>query len=194
MNEISTIIINLKVLKELNISFDDYISLIKFYLFNQLPTNLEELIDKGFIVNISNRYIIVHKIRRILLDNLLDNSKGEKEVNTTDNITKEVKSRLNEFRLKWRDATNNRKPGIMGSKKACEEKLIQWMKENPEYSFDQVLAAADLYLDSVENIKYIQRADYFISKKEGTTVSSRLSAFIDEIDVYQPGQWNNELL
>jgi hypothetical protein len=62
--------------------------------------------------------------------------------------------------------------------------MIRWIKNNPQYTFEDILKAADLYIESLDgNYKYLQRADYFIYKKEGKEESSRLSAFIEEINI-----------
>lgn len=92
-------------------------------------------------------------------------------------INSEVASRINEYRHLWKGL----KPGSMGSKKGCSQKLSRWMRENPEYSFDDILKAASLYIATVNNVRYLQQADYFIFKQDtNKEESSRLSAFIEE--------------
>ena len=54
------------------------------------------------------------------------------------------------------------------------------MSENPNYSKDDILKAARIYIKSLDNYQYLQQADYFIFKKDGKDENSRLSAFIDE--------------
>jgi|TARA_R110000851_G_scaffold41665_1_gene104382 hypothetical protein len=85
----------------------------------------------------------------------------------------------------------------MGDPKSCKQKLTRWMKENPEYSFDQVLEAVDLYLATEgANTTYLQNAQYFIFKQNAQREeSSRLSAFIDELgnkSIIQ-GDWTSNI-
>jgi len=83
----------------------------------------------------------------------------------------------------------------MGSQKSCEMKLTRWMKENSEYSFDDILKAVDIYLESLNgDYRFLQRADYFVFKQENNREeSSRLSAYIDEIGITQSGDWTTTL-
>lgn len=72
-----------------------------------------------------------------------------------------------------------------GSLKACIEKMHTFMKEHPEYTEETILKAAQLYIESEannNNYKYLQRADYIISKQEGgKTKASRLEIFCEEV-------------
>lgn len=107
-------------------------------------------------------------------------TKTEKKVVKTNlTIVNEANSFIAEFRNKWHGA----KAGAMGSKQACLHKMTRWMKENPEVTPEQILAAADLYISTEgKKSRYLQRADYFIYKQESDkTAASRLSAFVDEI-------------
>ena len=83
----------------------------------------------------------------------------------------------------------------MGSEKSCKEKLNRWMKENPKYSFEDILKASDLYLATEgANVKFLQRADYFIFKQDSyKNEMSRLSAFIDEININHVQDWTSNL-
>ena len=196
MSKIDKIIIDLSVLESLNISFDHYVSLIKLYVFHELPHNVDELIDAGYVKNIGSRYIITANLRRNIYEHLLHQGSPVKEKGEEEIVRETIVDRIDEYRTKWKEATHGRKPGIMGSRQSCLDKMTQWMKENPNYTFDQILKAADLYLSSVDNIKYIQRADYFISKKDSGIITSRLSAYIDEIEDIDTvdTNWTNELL
>ena len=102
-------------------------------------------------------------------------------------------TRIPEYRGIWKGL----QLGSMGSAKACKEKLARWMEENPEYTFDQILEAAKLYIESLRgDYRYLQRADYFIYKQENNREeSSRLSAFIDEVDngATSQGDWTTKL-
>jgi hypothetical protein len=195
MSKVDKIIIDLKALERINLSFEHYVSLVQLYIFKRVPYNIEELIKQEYVIKIGNKYIIAAHIRRLIYDNLIREGTELKDIPEEVVARETIVDRIDEYRSKWKEATHGRKPGIMGTKRACLDKMTQWMKENPEYTFDQILKAADLYLESVDNIKYVQRADYFISKKENGIISSRLSAFIEEVEDDTPlGNWTNELL
>ena len=71
----------------------------------------------------------------------------------------------------------------MGSPGACKEKMLRWMGENPNYTKEDILKAAKIYINSLNNYQYLQAAHYFIYKKDGKEEDSRLSAFIEEKEV-----------
>lgn len=106
-------------------------------------------------------------------------------------IIAEVVERINEYRNKW----SGLKAGSMGDKQSCIEKLSRWMEVNPEYSFEDILKAADVYLNTEgTNLTYLQRADYFIYKQDvNKDEVSRLSAFIDEIGTDVNSDWTSHL-
>jgi len=69
--------------------------------------------------------------------------------------------------------------------------------ENPEYTFEQILNASELYINTEgRNTRYLQRADYFIFKQDvHKGEASRLSAFIDELDeIPTNGDWTSTLI
>jgi len=109
--------------------------------------------------------------------------------NISREIADTINSRFNEFRNKFKGL----KLGSMGAPKSCREKLYRWWVENPEYSFDDILKASDIYIQSLQgDYRFLQRADYFIYKKEGKEESSRLSAFIDELE-HSNNDWTSKL-
>ena len=111
---------------------------------------------------------------------------------STRTIEEIVSSRVKEFRAIW----SGLKPGSMGDPKACKVKLIKWMKENPEYDFDEILDASRAYIGSLDNYNYLQRADYFIYKQESNKTNvSRLSSFIGEKgEDTDTGDWTTNLI
>lgn len=76
--------------------------------------------------------------------------------------------------------------GKKGDKQSCIKKMHLFMKQYPQYNEDIILKAAQLYIQSESknnNFKYLQRADYVISKQEaqGKIVGSRLATFCEEV-------------
>ena len=187
------LLINEKILSKNDLDVDDIVFLYKNYdkltkLVNT-PSNLKfisKLSEKGFLLfTIQNDYIlpILEKDAVKLLKTLMI------EVNDS-NYIKGIEEIAKNLRNKWKGL----KAGSMGSPDAIKEKLNKWMVSNPEYTPEQIYKAADLYLSKEgSNIKYLQRADYFVYKTENGITNSRLSAYIDEIDDFEEDGWTNEL-
>ena len=151
--------------------------------------------EKGFIkIKEDEEYnIILREKTKLLIEFLeiesLDPVKKNKVIKKSARVvTNEVLNFIEEFRSKWKGL----KPGAMGGFESCKEKLIRWMQNNPRYDFQQILKAADIYINSVNNMQYLQQADFFVYKKEGKDEHSRLSAFIDEIETKSEG-WTSTL-
>ena len=90
---------------------------------------------------------------------------------------------FDEFIEEYRNLWKGLKVGSMGSPMACKEKMLRWMGENPNYTKEDILKAAKIYINSLNNYQYLQAAHYFIYKKDGKEEDSRLSAFIEEKEV-----------
>lgn len=158
--------------------------------------DLKELEDKN-LIKIGKSSTVIRKEGRDLLDKFTTESiEGEdtksdaQKIRSTKSIEEEVGDRIVEYRNIWRGLA----PGAMGDPKACRDKLIRWMKENPEYGFEDILKAAEAYIDSLESYRYLQRADYFIYKQErNKTEVSRLSSFIGE-EGGSSGDWTSNLV
>lgn len=92
-----------------------------------------------------------------------------------------VSYRLHEYRDKWKGLF----VGSMGSGSAVRDKIIRWLKENKDYTFDDILKATDYWIHykgkEVDDPAFLGQADYFIYKqqKDGTEIS-RLSSVIEE--------------
>ena len=196
-----SLILDFKVLKEQDITIEEFLKLYSVYSKETIylvPDMLDlEKLEKNLFIKIINNKIYLREKTIKLIDFLTIetdysfNTQKKKTVNKSKRvISQEINDRVNEFRSKWKGL----KPGSMGSLKSCKEKLSRWMKENPEYSFDDILKAADLYLGTEgANLRFLQRADYFIFKQDSHREEmSRLSAFIDEIDVNEE-DWTTNL-
>ena len=84
----------------------------------------------------------------------------------------------------YRAVFKNKKAGAMGSRKSCIDKMTKFVAEYPEYSDRElIISAATRYVNTerVSNYRYLQRADYVISKKDSDSVTSRLAACCEEV-------------
>lgn len=185
-------ILDFNLLAEHNLSVEEFLVLINLSE-NKNSNLLTTLEEKQFIKIIDNE-ILLRQNGKLLLELItiekvnvkspkINIKKSERVINN------ELDSFIEEFRNKWKGL----KPGSMGSLSACKDKMKRWMFENPQYNAEQILKAADVYLNSLNNYTYLQQADYFIYKKDAHGESSRLSAFIDEIDSFIADDWTSKL-
>jgi hypothetical protein len=181
------LILNFDILSKNNITIEEFLFLYKIYFnkkYNDENINKQKL-EKKLLLKSTEQYNILLRRGKELIESQLIEDTNLPEVPIYD----EVDNFVEEFRKKWKGIA----PGLMGSAKACRQNLTTWMNENPEYTKDEILKAADMYLRQQNNPKYIQRADYFIRKVEKGVITSRLSAYIDEIDSYTEENWTNNL-
>lgn len=72
-----------------------------------------------------------------------------------------------------------------GDKSGCISKMKKFFSQNPEVRKVDILEAANRYIlpfkNNVENKKYMQRADYFISKVMDGAKGSRLEQYLEII-------------
>jgi hypothetical protein len=193
--------IDLSVLVEYQVTINECMSLIKIYRdddfnFDDTGVDYEKLQTEKFIKIIKNQdenhYILRQKgndfIESVIgHDITIKAAKKKKNKVNVDLIT-----RLPEFRAQWKGL----RPGSMGSLQSCKDKLTRWMAENPDYTMDEIIGAAEAYINSLNgDYRFLQRADYFIYKQENNREeSSRLSAFIDEIGMNtSQGDWTTKL-
>lgn len=205
--ENNSLIINFKLLEEININISEFLFISNMYFKDEIdiPYNnidTEKLQQQQYIKKIrdNNEDIIILRSKSIELiestyvntEISLNNKKATKVSKSKRFINNEVDERAIEFRNKWKGL----RPGSMGSLKSCKQKLSRWMKENPEFSFDEILKAVDMYMDSgvLNDVRFLQRADYFIFKQNvNKEEQSSLSAYIEEIDSYTPDSWTTKL-
>jgi hypothetical protein len=179
-------ILDFNLLAEHNLSIDEFLVLIHLndVLYNNSINVLKPLEEKQFIKIISDEKSILREkgklfIELISIEKLSSIKNNKQSVKSDRLINIELNSFINDFRNKFKGL----KPGSMGSEASCKMKMYRWMKENPSYTPEQILKAADIYIKSLNNYQYLQRADYFIYKKDGKDESSGLAAYIDEIEV-----------
>lgn len=180
------LIIDFDLLEKEKITVDQFLFLYKLYLNSKhnvdddlLKTNLTK---KLLIKCINPTFNLLLNRGKEFVESHIIKDKSKKKVVTFDDIDKFLNE---EYRVKWKDLG----PGLMGSLKSCRENLSRWMKENPQYTFDDISKAADMYLQQQNNVRYIQRADYFIRKIIKGVEHSRLSEYIEQLDNFTDENW-----
>lgn len=192
-------ILDFNILAEQNISLKEFLTLLKIYdsdiefeIENNVKNSLQQ---KQYIKLINNESeIILREKGKLLLEFLLIESLNS--VNNQKKIKKSSRAiniELEDFVKKYRQLWKGLKVGSMGDENSCKEKLFRWMSENPKYSKEDIYKAAQIYLKTIDSYKYLQRADYFIYKKEGQEEMSRLSAYIEEIDSNLNDDWTTTI-
>ncbi len=192
MNEKLALILDFNYLEESNLSLIEFLTILKIQYddiqFDVHDDVLENLQDKQFIKIIKDTkndiQLILREKSKLLIENLLVdglNSKKDKKINKKS--SRIINHGFDEFVEDYRKLWKGLKVGSMGSHNACAEKLSRWLRENTQYTKEDILKAARIYINSLDNYQYLQQADYFIYKKDVFGESSRLSAFIDETEV-----------
>ena len=185
-------ILDLNFLKEQNLSIIEFITLLQL---NEIDTGLQldldilhNLQEKQFVKLIIDKFgtnTIIREKSKLLLDFLsiessYSNYKEKKIIKKSNRVINEG---FDEFIEEYRNLWKGLKVGSMGSPMACKEKMLRWMGENPNYTKEDILKAAKIYINSLNNYQYLQAAHYFIYKKDGKEEDSRLSAFVEEKEV-----------
>ena len=185
-------ILDLNFLKEQNLSVIEFVTLLQL---NEIDTGLQldldilhNLQEKQFVKLIIDKFgtnTIIREKSKLLLDFLsIESSYSDyKSKKVVKKSTRIISEGFDEFIEEYRNLWKGLKVGSMGSPMACKEKMLRWMGENPNYSKEDILKAARIYINSLNNYQYLQAAHYFIYKKDGKEEDSRLSAFVEEKEV-----------
>lgn len=191
-------ILDYSILAEYDISINEFIFILSEYRQEKIEYSeelLNSLQNKQFIkINKEENTIILREKSKLLIEFLqienIESAKNKKVVKKSSRfINNELDGFVDEYRKLWKGL----KVGSMGSESSCKEKLYKWMTEHPKYSKEDILKASKIYLKSVDNYQFLQQADYFIYKKDAFGESSRLSAFIDEIENDVHEDWTTNL-
>lgn len=202
MNEKLALILDFDFLESSNLSLIEFITLLKInYKEIELEIDNNVLIslqEKQFIKIVKDEneeIIILREKSKLLIDFLLIEglNDGYKEKKVVKKSSRSINDGFEEFITQYRNLFKGLKVGSMGSHNSCSDKLSRWLKENPQYSKEDILKAAKIYINSLDNYQYLQQADYFIYKKDAHGESSRLSAFIDETEVNNNTDWTSRL-
>lgn len=182
-------ILDLDLLNEQALTIEEFVALVSLHSGTVSQDGYTSLQEKQF-VKITDDEIILREKGKLFIE-LISIDRRSTSRRVVKELPLEVETFASEFRSLWK----GKKPGSMGSLISCTHKLHRWMLENPTYTKDEILRAAKLYLNTLDNNVYLQRADYFIYKVEATgQENSRLSAFIEEIDDKPVEDWTNQLI
>lgn len=133
------------------------------------------LIGNGYIINnnIENESIFLSKLE-ITIDGVL-------LLKDCLNIDKVNLQLIKGSELNWIDEYYNIFPKgvrtsgyfVKGDKKSCEKKLIKFLKENPAYNKEIIIAATTRYVSDMKNrgYSYMQTAAYFIEKNGNSALA-----------------------
>jgi len=185
--------IDLELLKSNNVTLVQFVTLINIYNnetdFGGIDYNLVllPLQDRSFIKIIKDdklkQLYILREKGKLFIEKFISNNEPNVQHFKTENypvILKNSKESFDDFVNEYRGLFKGLKPGSQGNLQSIKEKLTKWLKSNPDKTKEDIIRATKLYIHSVDNLKYLQQADYFIYKKDANGIRSRLSDFIDE--------------
>lgn len=201
MSEKLALILDFDVLEQNELSLIEFMTLLKLN-HNEIDLDINDnvlnsLQNKQFIKIVKDNeenVTIIREKSKLLIDFLLIEglNSNYKDKKITKKSSRSINEGFEEFITEYRMLWKGLKVGSMGSHNSCFDKLSRWLKENTQYSKEDVLKAAKIYINSLDNYQYLQQADYFIYKKDAHGESSRLSAFIDETEVNNT-DWTSKL-
>ena len=191
-------LINKEILEVNKITYEEFVMLLSvvegFEYFDDTKI-LKSLEEKNFLKVRTNTVIIRDKTKKFLNSISKDvDIVGTKVEIITKRTQREVNDEVNERVQEYRNVFKGHKAGSMGSVTACKNNLSEFLKRNTQYNLDDVIKAAKLYINTVNDFTYLQRADYFIYKQDkNKNVTSTLEAFIDEEADETNKEWTTNL-
>lgn len=133
------------------------------------------------------RYAYIRKIDPDLsyvvndsLNNLEITEKG-KFVRIEGEIPKAKAEGVNQWIMDYRLLFKGVKPKSMGDPKACEDNMKWFLRSYPQYTKEDIIAAAKSHIEENRNKPiYTRRADYFIKKMDANkAITSDLLMYLD---------------
>lgn len=166
-------------LRELGIKDPDAANLYIFCLGNDINTNLIR-IESDDINIIWNKKLVTKEI-------LEDSAKYT--IHTERPAVVEIKSKdseIDSFIKEYRNLFKGLKNEAIGIKALVKTNLLEFLKNNSQYTLEDIMRATKLYIKSFEakDRTYMRQADYFIYKKlnNGPKVSTLLEVLENESD------------
>lgn len=192
------ILINKDILDDKDLSFEEICHLIA------LQEDYEFELKEDILNNLEIKKYIKLKTKTIVTRqkciNLINSLKkeidyiGDKVQLVTKKTDREVNAEIENRVGEYRKIFKGYKTGSMGSLSNCKTNLSTFLKNNPEYTLDDIMNAAKVYVNSVDNFRYLQRADYFIYKQQADkSWVSTLEAYIDESIDNTDDNWTTKL-
>ena len=146
-------ILDLNFLKEQDLSVIEFITLLQL---NEIDTGLQldldilhNLQEKQFVKLIIDKFgtnTIIREKSKLLLDFLsIESSYSDyKEKKIIKKSNRVINEGFDEFIEEYRNLWKGLKSGAMGSPNACKEKMLRWMGENPNYTYEEYLGIIDI--------------------------------------------------
>tara|TARA_R110001632_G_scaffold11547_4_gene41476 strand:+ start:1085 stop:1699 length:615 start_codon:yes stop_codon:yes gene_type:complete len=143
---------------------------IKDYLeFNGIQfKDVKTLIRREFISRNDNDLKITLLGSRVLetINKPIENNEPQKETVAAEPLNlRKFKDADMEWLYYWRENYKKHRNGVGGSITDCISKMKKFIRNNPEATPDLITKATILYINSLDNLKYMRRADYFIYKQ-----------------------------
>jgi hypothetical protein len=147
------------------------------YYINIFPEDKQKLIQnllrRGFIKEDSDGLLLLEEKGHEVIANFKILNE-----NVCDELFKPLENDIPAIVEEYRKLFDGLKLGSMGSKSSCINKMKKFLKLNPRVTKEEIIKATTAYINSLGgNYQYLQQADYFINKNEG----SRLETWIEEI-------------
>jgi hypothetical protein len=113
-------------------------------------------------------------------------------------VINSIEAQVEDFYDEYRKLFKNKKPGAMGSEATVKVNLAKFLEKYKQYSKEDILEAAKLYVDSfITDATYMRQADYFIFKQiyPGGPVKSTLLEVLENKEQYikNTTSWNKML-
>jgi len=176
----------IKTCNENNISPNELIELytLIFPIVSNNVLSINNLYDKQ-LVDIN--HLPTEKGKRLIADysNALSILEGRRKTNSKQVDSAILETEINNWIDDYRKLFKGFKMGAMGDKKACTTKMITFFKEYPEYANKEIIfKAVKMYINSVNDTRYLMRADYFIFKNDqNSNRVSNLAIHAEEVDL-----------